>query len=132
MDHVIKVRFRDGERIEADIQGKLIRADRPKDMGGEGIEPTPFALFLASIATCAGMYAQGFCQSREISTAGMSLTLTCEKNEQTKKLEKIILKITLPTEFPEKYKRPILRTMDQCSVKQLILNPPEIVMETES
>ena len=131
MNRVIKVNFPDGQRIEADVQGKLIKTDRPVNMGGEGVEPEPFALFLTSIATCAGMYALGFCQSRDLSTDGMSLKLFCEKNEQANRLERIVIKLKLPDGFPEKYKRPILRTMDQCSVKQLIINPPEFVMETE-
>lgn len=131
MDHVIKVNFPDGQRIEADVQGKVIKSDRPVDMGGEGTEPTPFALFLTSIATCAGMYALGFCQSRDLSTEGMVLTLVSEKKDQVDLKNRIIIKLKLPDGFPEKYKRPILRTMDQCSVKQFILNPPEFFMETE-
>ncbi|WP_091348654.1 OsmC family protein [Anaerobranca gottschalkii] len=41
--------------------------------GGEGSAPTPFDLFLSSIATCAGVYALGFCQSKGLSTEGLKL-----------------------------------------------------------
>ena len=131
MGKVIEVLFPGNKCIDARIGDTRIKKDQAPKNGGAGSAPEPFQLFLASIATCAGMYALGFCHSRDLSTDGMSLKLFCEKNEQANRLERIVIKLKLPDGFPEKYKRPILRTMDQCSVKQLIINPPEFVMETE-
>jgi len=131
MKNIVEVSFPGGQRIDALIEGKLIRTDQPKESGGEGIDPEPFNLFLTSIATCAGIYALRFCQSRDLSTEGMALNMVCEKNEHTKRYEKMSLKLSLPKGFPEKYKRPILRSMDQCSVKKHIINPPEFTMETD-
>ena len=130
MNDLIEVSFPGEQQISAVIDGKVIKTEKPKEMGGEGVLPEPFTLFLVSIATCAGMYALGFCQSRGLSTQGMSLTMVSEKNDQTNRYEKMTLKLALPDGFPEKYKRPILRTMDQCIVKKYILDPPEFILET--
>jgi ribosomal protein S12 methylthiotransferase accessory factor len=37
--------------------------------------------------------------------------------------------LTLPTEFPEKYKAAIFRTVDLCTVKKHIMSPPEIKID---
>jgi len=36
----------------------------------------------------------------------------------------------VPAGFPEKYKKAIVRTMDLCSVKKHIINPPEFEIKT--
>ncbi|HSO23567.1 MAG TPA: hypothetical protein VLT81_11690, partial [Chondromyces sp.] len=58
------VRFPGGARVEADYNGFEIATDQARDSGGEASAPEPFDLFLASIATCAGIYVLRFCQKR--------------------------------------------------------------------
>lgn len=67
--------------------------------GGDGSAPEPFQLFLASIATCAGIYALSFCQSRQINTDTMSLTMECEWDEEKKRYEKFSIDLKLPEDF---------------------------------
>ncbi len=62
------VRFPGGKRVDAEHAGFTIRTDQPAELDGEGTAPTPFDLFLASIATCAGIYVKGFCNSRRFDT----------------------------------------------------------------
>ena len=62
------VTFPGGKKIDADFNGNIIHTDQPIQAGGEASAPAPFDLFLASIGTCAGIYIQGFCSARGIST----------------------------------------------------------------
>jgi ribosomal protein S12 methylthiotransferase accessory factor len=39
-------------------------------------------------------------------------------------MEKIEINMTLPPNFPEQYKKAIVRSTDLCSVKKQILRPP--------
>ena len=57
MSLVIDVQFPGGKKIDAKIGDVLINTDQSVMAGGEGSAPEPFQLFLASIATCAGIYA---------------------------------------------------------------------------
>ena len=50
------VTFPGGKRVDAEYGGFTVRTDQPPQSGGEGSAPQPFDLFLASIATCAGIY----------------------------------------------------------------------------
>jgi putative redox protein len=124
MDREMKVTFPGGVRVEAEYKGFVIKTDQPTYQGGEGSEPAPFDLFLASIATCAGYYVLAFCNKRGISTEKASVVMRTSRGTETKMIEKISIEIQLPPEFPEKYKNAVIKAVDGCSVKIHILNPP--------
>ena len=130
MEKIISVGFPGGKKVYAEIDGRRIATDQPVDSGGEGSAPEPFALFLSSIATCAGYYALQFCLSRAIPTEGMSLTATCTYDENGHRYVAYAIELTLPQGFPDKYRDAIVRAMDSCAVKKHILNPPEFKIAT--
>jgi ribosomal protein S12 methylthiotransferase accessory factor len=125
----MEVRFPGGLKVEAVYRGQTIATDQPEPAGGEGSAPAPFDLFLASIATCAGFYALAFCQQRELSTAGLAVTMKTVRDPELRRITKIDLHLTLPEGFPEKYRQAIVRAVDQCAVKRHIVDPPEFGIE---
>jgi ribosomal protein S12 methylthiotransferase accessory factor len=128
MKQTIDVHFPGGKKVDATTNGVVVATDQKKENGGEASAPEPFALFLVSIATCAGIYALNFCHSREISVEGMSLTMSYEFNEEKHRIERLNIDLQRPIGFPEKYQRAIERAMDLCTVKRHIINPPEFVI----
>ena len=125
MEKTIEVSFPGGKKVDGKIENMVTKTDQPVKDGGEGSAPEPFQLFLMSIATCAGIYALDFCQAREIETNDMTLTMNCELDLSGRVYQKLSIDLRLPAEFPEKYKKAIVRTMDLCTVKKHIINPPE-------
>lgn len=119
------VSFPGGVAVDAHFDGFTVHTDQSLPHGGGGQGPEPFDLFLASLATCAGLFALRFCQQREIATAGLGLSLTTEKDPAARNLRAIRLQIQLPEGFPAKYEDAIVRAADQCTVKRHILEPPE-------
>ena len=126
------ISFEGGKKIHSKFRGFVIQTDQPKEDGGDNTAPTPFDLFLSSIGTCAGFYVLSFCEARELSTSGISLDLKGLYNEDAGRLETVQLTIQLPAEFPEKYKKALIRTAEQCSVKKAIMNPPVFKIATQS
>jgi len=128
----IKVTFPGGLRVDAEYKGFVVKTDQPVHQGGEGTAPSPFDLFLVSIAACAGFYAVAFCKERDIPTEKAGLVMRMEKNPETKMIGKISIEIQLPAEFPERYKRAIIKAVDTCTVKNHLLKPPviEIALRT--
>lgn len=124
MANEMKVTFPGGKRVDAEYKGFTIQTDQPAYAGGEGSAPAPFDLFLASIATCAGFYVLVFCQNRGIITDKASVLMRTEKNPETKMIEKVLVDIRLPKEFPEKYKQAIIKSVNSCPVKAHILKAP--------
>jgi len=125
----IKVSFPGGKCVDASFGDHIVHTDQSPKGGGEGSAPEPFDLFLASLATCAGVFVLGFCQARGISTEGISLIENTERDEETHRLSKVSIQIVLPEGFPDKYREPLRRVADQCTVKRTILSPPEFVIE---
>jgi ribosomal protein S12 methylthiotransferase accessory factor len=131
MDREIRVSFPGGLRVDAEYKGFVIKTDQPAYQDGEGSEPSPFDLFLASLATCAGYYVLAFCNKREIPTEKAAVVMRTKRNPETKMIEKISIEIQLPPEFPEKYKKAVIKAVDGCSVKAHILNPPVFEVEAK-
>lgn len=120
----MQIRFPGGAAVEARYRGHTVLTDQPERAGGRDSAPTPFDLFLASIATCAGYYALEFCRQRGIPTDELGVSLEPVRDPERKRVGTVRLRVTLPPEFPEKYQRAILRAIDQCSVKRHIVEPP--------
>ncbi len=131
MDREMKISFPGGLRVDAEYKGLVIKTDQPVYSGGDGSAPAPFDLFLASIATCAGYYVLAFCNKREIPTEKAAVVMKTRRNPETKRIEKISIEIQLPPEFPEKYKKAVIKAVDSCSVTAHILNPPVFEVEAK-
>jgi ribosomal protein S12 methylthiotransferase accessory factor len=101
-----------------------VMTDQPNAKGEGGSAPTPFSLFLASIATCAGIYVLGFCRQRNLPTEGMKIIQRAHRNPQTGMVENIDLEIQTPADFPEKYLPSLVRSAELCAVKKHLEKPP--------
>ena len=120
----ITVDFPGGTRVDAHFNSFTVCTDQPKEDGGEETAPAPFELFLASLATCAAYYVMGFCRNREIPAEGIRLIQRTEQNETTHMVERIVIEIQLPEDFPEKYKPAVIRSAEKCLVKKHLEKPP--------
>ena len=129
----IKITFPGGKKVNAEMGGITIPTDQPPEDGGDGSAPSPFIYFLASLGTCAGIYVLSFCQQRGIASEGLALTQQVEftHDEAGKnRLSRLTLDISLPHGFPEKYRNAIVKTAELCTVKKVIMDPPEFVITT--
>jgi ribosomal protein S12 methylthiotransferase accessory factor len=123
----IDVLFPGGKRVDARVGDFEVRTDQPPELGGEGSAVAPFDLFLASLATCAGIYVLGFCQARKLSTEGLSMRLAvAETDPMTKLPSRIRIELTLPASFPEHLCAAVVRAAESCKVKKLIAAQPLI------
>jgi putative redox protein len=129
MSERLDVSFPGGKRVDVRIRDFEIATDQSAKAGGDASAPEPFDLFLASMAACTGIYALNFCQSRKLSTEGLSLSMLWERDEKRPLQARGRLRLTLPEGFPPKYRDGILRAMDLCAVKKQIENAPEINTE---
>lgn len=129
----IKIGFEGNKRVSASFEGGLtLMTDQPVGDGGEGTAPSPFASFLGSIGTCAGIYVLEFCNARGIPTEGISLSQQVEfgmDQSGKRRLAKIGLTINLPPDFPEKYRNAVVKAAELCAVKKAIMDPPQFVVE---
>ena len=118
----IEVYFAGPKKVNAKLEGFTVETDQSVKAGGEGSAPTPFALFLSSLATCAGIYVKGFCDQRSLPSDDIRLTLDYIVDPVTKNIAKFIIKIFVPAGFPEKYDPALIQSAALCAVKRH-LNP---------
>lgn len=117
----MEITFPGGARVDASFGNFTIKTDQPPVASA----PTPFATFLASIGTCAGIYVLGFCQQRGIPTSGIKIVQRVQSDPRTGLIGQVDLDIQLPPDFPEKYKAAVIRSAEQCAVKKHLENPPK-------
>jgi ribosomal protein S12 methylthiotransferase accessory factor len=117
-------------RVNAHFGSFTVATDQPKPGGGEGTAPTPFEMFLASLATCAGIYVLGFCKMRGIPPEGIRLIQKVDRSPETKLATKVRLEIQLPPSFPKQYTSAVIRAAESCLVKKHLENPPSFEIVT--
>ena len=123
--------FPGGARVDAHFANFTVKTDQPPMGGGEGSAPTPFAVFLSSLGTCAGIYVLGFCRQRGLSTEGIRIVQRMRSNPMTGLVGKFELEIQVPPSFPEKYRPALIRSADQCAVKKHFEDPPSFEITTK-
>jgi putative redox protein len=120
--------FPGGARVDAHFGPFTVQTDQPPSASA----PTPFATFLASIGTCAGIYVLGFCQQRGLPTEGIRIIQRMHSNMTTGMVGKIDLEIQVPPSFPEKYLPSLVHTAELCAVKKHFETPPVFNIYTET
>ena len=118
--------FPGGTRVDAHFGKFTVATDQPPVASA----PTPFAVFLSSIGTCAGIYVLGFCQQRGIPTDGVRIVQRVYSNPLTHMVDKIDLEIQIPNSFPDKYRDSLIRSAELCAVKKHLENPPSFEIIT--
>ena len=126
----IVVTFAGGKRVDARFGDFLVRTDQSVKDGGRGEEPSPFDYFLASLATCAGIYVLGFCQARDLPTDGIRVVQRQRSHPKTRALEEVEIVIEVPPDFPPRYHDALVRVAGKCAVKRALANPPEFQLRT--
>jgi len=124
----MEITFPGGARVDASFGPHVVRTDQPPAGGGEGSAPTPFALFLSSFGTCAGIYVLGFLRQRGLPTDGVKLIQRAHRDPATGMTDRVEIEVLLPADFPDKYREAIVRAAEQCAVKKHLERPPAILV----
>ena len=126
----MQISFPGGKKVDSHFKGFSVCTDQHEKAGGDGTAPSPTELFLASIGTCAGYFALIFCDKRKLDTKGLSINVDFQANRKTFMIEKIVMHITLPENFPDKYADALIKAIDRCHVKKHFSQPPEFEYRT--
>lgn len=124
----IEVTFPGGKRVDARVGDQVVHTDQPAAVGGDGSAVAPFDLFLASLATCSGLYLLAFCQARSLSMDGIALRQHVELDPTTHLPSRIELHLHLPPSFPERYRVAVVRAVEGCKVKKTLAAAPYVAL----
>lgn len=121
----IEVSLLEGQKLQANFGKHQIISDQSISAGGDESHPEPFDYFLASMPLCAAFYIRKFCEARDISTEGISLTQEHSTIGEDKYHKGFAITVTLPEGFPNKNKKALLAAANTCTVKKVIQAIPE-------
>ncbi len=125
----IKVNYLDNLRQEAKFDDFTVIADQPIRYKGDGSAPGPFDYFLASSALCAAYFVKVYCAARDIPTENIRLSQNNIVDPENRYKQIFKIQVELPADISEKDRQGILRSIDRCTVKKVIQNQPEFVIE---
>lgn len=117
-----------GKRVSTQIGNHRICTDQPLGKGGEDTAPSPFDLFMASLACCAGFFVQSYCEDKCIDTTGISITLVPKRDEEHN-ITGFVTELHLPATMDKKMHKILKRVAEQCTVKKMIALNPELTVE---
>lgn len=125
----MEINFPGGLRVDAHFGPYTVQTDQPGADGGQSSAPTPFALFLASIGTCAGIYVLGFLRQRGLPTEGVRLEQRIQVSPRDGMVDQVFLGIHLPPDIPLEYHPAIVRSAELCAVKKHLESPPKFKIQ---
>ncbi|MBN1633986.1 MAG: OsmC family protein [Ignavibacteria bacterium] len=90
--NTVKALYTKGMSFDIEIGGHIITVDAGKEVGGQGLGPSPKPLMLASLAGCTGMDVVSLLKKMRIDFDEFNLKIEGELNdEHPKKYNKIVL-----------------------------------------
>ena len=125
----IKVNFLDKLRLEAKFDDFTVIADQPIRYKGDGSAPGPFDYFLASSALCAAYFVKLYCDTRKISTENIRLSQNNIVDPENRYQQTFKIQVQLPPDISEVDRRGILNSIERCTVKKVVQEGPEFVIE---
>ena len=125
----IKVNFLDKLRLEAKFDDFTVIADQPIRYKGDGSAPGPFDYFLASSALCAAYFVKLYCDTRKISTEHIRLSQNNIVDPENRYQQIFKIQVQLPPDISEVDRRGILNAIERCTVKKVVQEGPEFVIE---
>lgn len=125
----VKVNFLDKLRLEAKFDDFTVIADQPIRYKGDGSAPGPFDYFLASSALCAAYFVKLYCSTRNIPTDNIRLSHNNIVDPENRYKQIFKIQIELPSDISEKDRIGILRSIDRCTVKKVVQEGPDFIIE---
>lgn len=113
--------------IKFDNNGRIVPFMNDREIT---MTDSPFVVFLATAGMCSAVFVKAFIEQRNLSLDGLVITQVMEYDQRTNHVSEILIDLKMPVDFPEKYTSAIKKVVNQCPVKQHLLNPPTFEVVT--
>jgi uncharacterized OsmC-like protein len=129
----IVVRHEGGDRFSVSVRGHLFLVDQPDGDRGRDLGPTPTELFVASLASCVGFYAERYLVRHDLPLAGLEVHCRYEMSDQRPaRVGSIEIEVVLPAELGKARREALQRVVEHCTVHNSLRMPPEVATSITS
>jgi len=95
--------------------------------GGQDRGPSPLDVMVNAVGACAHYYAAAFLFARQIASDELRVDVESEKTrEPVARVGRVVIRVTLPKDFPERYLPAIERAVRNCPAYGTLVHPPDI------
>ena len=126
----VRVRYAGGDRLDIAIGDHSLVVDQPHPDGGRDAGPTPTELFIASLVSCMGFFAQRFLRRNGVDADGLELEAKATFADRPSRIGSIDLVVRLPP-IDESLVAPLRRVIEHCTVHNTLTHPPVLRIELD-
>jgi uncharacterized OsmC-like protein len=119
-------------KFEVKARKHTILCDQPPENGGLDEAMTPPELLLAALGTCAGFYAAQYLKKFNLSTEGIRVRVTAEKEKGPARVDNFRIEVEMAAELNDEHRAGVERSVHHCLIHNTLLNPPKIALEIKS
>ncbi|MEO3859927.1 OsmC family protein [Acrocarpospora sp. B8E8] len=121
---MVRVESAGADRYDIRIRDHVVRADQPRDDGGDDTGPTPVELLVAGLAACVGYYAGRFLRRHGLA-ADLTVTATYTLASRPARVDHIGMTVTAPG-LPAQQRAAFAAVINHCTVHNTLLQPPQV------
>lgn len=116
------------DQFRIDVRGHELLVDQVR-RDGEEAGPTPTELFVASLAACAGHYAERFLRRHQLPHTGLRVECDWAMLAATPaRVGRIRLRITPPAALPARWHPRLREAAELCTVHNSLRQPPPVTV----
>ena len=126
----VTVRQTKGAQFAAvDEAGHEVIVDLLKEKDGFEEGQRPIELLASALGGCIGSTIRAFCLRHEIPFEGLQINVDFQRADAIPaRITHFDVVLIFPSTFPEKFRSPLLRAAEQCTVHATFTHPPTITM----
>lgn len=125
----MRIKYLERKKFEVEYRTHKIIVDQPKSKNGDDAGMNPVELFMAAIGSCAGFYGITFLSRRIKILHGLEVEVLWKYSEKPHRVREISLTIKVPDKLSESVRKGLLRSIEYCTVKNTLENPPKILIK---
>ena len=121
----VHVRYVAGDRLAIDVGDHRLVVDQPVADGGEDAGPTPTELFIASLTSCMGFFAQRFLRRNGIDASALQIDALTTTTDRPHRVASIEIVLDAPG-MDDALQAGLRRVVEHCTVHNALSAPPEV------
>lgn len=122
----MKIAYKGGKKFIATCRGQQIIIDLPVEQEGNDEGMTPPETFIASLASCMGVYVLNYCRNVKINPNNMLLSVSWDKASNPARINNIKVEIRLPKMLDQERREALIKVAEHCLVHNTIHTPPKL------
>lgn len=121
----VRVRYAGRDRFGVVVGKHQVTVDQPVADGGDDTGPTPTELFIASLVSCMGFFAERFLRRNGVDATGLELEASATFADRPSRVGSVDVVVTVPN-IDEGLIAPLRRVIEHCTVHNTLVHPPEL------